>query len=417
MKKFNIVACIIVLLLAVASAVLSYFLYEKRVLFIDGWSQMSEAIHKSAEIVDKRDDDNPEGKESGITKFAGDLTAAKLSHKSYTKDGLAKSLKKLEEQSTEFVKQYQALKEVLANTRKELENITGQRNRMAAVFASIGSRVKAGTGNKDKFADLAGYQGQINSVSSAVDRVVSNRDAIAKEIAAIVKNNGGSLNDASLKSGNVRSALAPLNKVISDIKGQRNNYGQSLKLLASRVGVRFNDDGKPASAKVVTDAVNKRLAEVSSLQNQLSSAKRENGKLNANLKKANSDIASLKQAVAEYRRILDLKDSDADPKSWRRGSVEARCAVTGQITRVSPEYGYVVIDIGSDTTVTQKIGNKELVVNPDLEDGLSFNVVRDGSLIAVVTLTNVGEKESTANIPADKVGAINVGDKIVFVKK
>jgi hypothetical protein len=75
-----------------------------------------------------------------------------------------------------------------------------------------------------------------------------------------------------------------------------------------------------------------------------------------------------------------------------------------------------VINIGTETTVVQKVGNKTHTLNVDLENGLNFNVVRDEKFIAAITLNNVSSKESTANIPVDKVGQIKVGDQVVFKK-
>jgi len=75
-----------------------------------------------------------------------------------------------------------------------------------------------------------------------------------------------------------------------------------------------------------------------------------------------------------------------------------------------------VIDFGTETTVTQTIGNKTLLINPDLESGLNFNITRDGEFIAAVTLNNVDKTESTANIPTGKAGMIKVGDKVTFKK-
>ena len=54
MKTFNLIACIIILLLAAVSAVFSYFLYEKRVQFVNGWSQMATAIETSAKTIDQK---------------------------------------------------------------------------------------------------------------------------------------------------------------------------------------------------------------------------------------------------------------------------------------------------------------------------------------------------------------------------
>ena len=75
-----------------------------------------------------------------------------------------------------------------------------------------------------------------------------------------------------------------------------------------------------------------------------------------------------------------------------------------------------MIDFGTASTVEQTIGNKKLILNPDVETGLEFNIVRDGKFIATITLSNVDAKQSTANIPTGKVDLIKIGDKVVFKK-
>jgi len=119
------------------------------------------------------------------------------------------------------------------------------------------------------------------------------------------------------------------------------------------------------------------------------------------------------------RRALQLDESEdaAKVKNWEPGSKEARQALVGTVTKVSPEFGYIVIDFGRETVVYQQIGNLSIPVNPHLTDGLKFNITRgENEFIATITLNNVGDTESTADIPPSKVGMIQVGDKVTFTE-
>jgi hypothetical protein len=86
------------------------------------------------------------------------------------------------------------------------------------------------------------------------------------------------------------------------------------------------------------------------------------------------------------------------------------------VLKVSDEYGYIVIDLGASSVVYQQAGKKTVDVNLGLANGVELSVVRgdNNEFVATITLDKVGEKESTANIPVDKVGKIQVGDKILY---
>ena len=70
MKVVNVVLSILILLLAIASAVFSYFLFDKRSQLVEGWKKMATTINQSATEMDKG---------SG-TKVGGELSVAALSH-------------------------------------------------------------------------------------------------------------------------------------------------------------------------------------------------------------------------------------------------------------------------------------------------------------------------------------------------
>ncbi|MBE6355779.1 MAG: hypothetical protein E7058_01545 [Lentisphaerae bacterium] len=577
MKVFNIIACVIILLLAMASAVFSYFLYEKRVQFVDGWQQMTTAIQTSAKKID----------EQGSKKYAKELTVDKLSHKTYSQDGMQKQLKNLTTQSSDFVKQYEnamagwdalaktlaenarqrgkylknskvleagelafeadnskfsaedfgsALKRfidqnnefvkqyedamkgwqaftrilssdakkreailkqgdasfskllpgeltfdpknfnirtfqeklrnfaeqndkliseyntrvreleamtadrnewkrkyeamtadrnkwkkdfedtsrVLAQTKRELNSTTQQRNVMARYYATIGNRVNANAGAEKDFVNVNTYQGRLDRVSQAVNKMVANRDNMIKEMERI----SGKKLDSNAIFANVRKGLTPFETQYNIHKTARQKYAGAVAAVAARHKVAFKDDATKSYS--ATDSViranNKELDKIPVLQNQLATAHRNIGNLNNTVDARNKEISKLNGHINDYRTILELKPEDAHPKAWERGSVDARAMVVGEVTKVSAKYGYVVLNIGADTEVIQTIGNKNQPVNPDLEGGLTFNVTRNGEFIATVTLSNIGAKESTAHIPADKADIVKVGDKVTFKK-
>ena len=127
MKTFNTIACIIILVLALASAVFSYFLFEKRVQFVDGWTSMSTAIQTSAKKINEQSMDKSAGSK---------LTADALSHKNYEKAAFDATVKNLNTQSQQFVTQY--------------ENAVSERQAMSDVL-SANSEKFASYGVKAKF--------------------------------------------------------------------------------------------------------------------------------------------------------------------------------------------------------------------------------------------------------------------------
>ena len=73
MKVVNVILSVLILLLAAASAVFSYFLFEKRGQLVGGWDKMATAINQAAVEIDRN---------SG-TKVAKELTPEALGHTNY----------------------------------------------------------------------------------------------------------------------------------------------------------------------------------------------------------------------------------------------------------------------------------------------------------------------------------------------
>ncbi|MBQ6351827.1 MAG: hypothetical protein IJJ28_00985, partial [Lentisphaeria bacterium] len=91
MKVTNIILSILILVLALASAAFSYFLFEKRDAMVKGWEKMAVAINNASTSMDRT---------SG-TQVAKSLTPAELSHEKYAE--LDSKLAKLASQTRQIV--------------------------------------------------------------------------------------------------------------------------------------------------------------------------------------------------------------------------------------------------------------------------------------------------------------------------
>ena len=411
MKTFNLIACIIILLLAAVSAVFSYFLYEKRVQFVNGWSQMATAIETSAKTIDQK----------GEKKFASQLTKSNLEHKAYSKspEEFNNKLKNLDAQSKAFVSQYERLEEDLAAEKQKVESLNKklaiaktQISEMSNTFNEIAGRCGAPLSDTDKrnLQNPETYQGVTRNVRERVNDVVANRENIAKILNSIDKEI--SINKNTLFSSPA-AGLAPLKTVFNKYRNRSIVYGNTITTIGKLVGKNFVADN---NNNAIINEIRNRQNTLAAREKELQAKGVEINRLNATINKQNNTIRGLNSDVADLKRCLDLDPSAAVPRVFARGSEDARKEVQGKVIEVSDEYGYVVINVGADTTITQTIGNKVHTINPELKENLNFRVSRDGKIITTVTLSEVGAKESTANIPLSKTGAIKVGDDVVYGK-
>ena len=381
MKTVNVILSVLVLIAAVVSAVFSYFLYEKRVAFVEGWEQLSAAIYDNAKTLDRN---------SG-TNAAKELTAEKLSHTGYSADAMRKSL-------GTFVKQGKA--------------IAAQRDMMAETLQSVGRTVSAGTGSAADFKAVDSSEEQSAKVKKAVSTVISNRSKVFRALNNIVR-----VDSNKLSRGDV-SGLNPVRNMAEAKESYKNTIANLARL--ANVSGPGRDTNAAVDSKNIERAVIAKINSVNQIRIQLDRANNTVYAQKQTIASKDKTISSRDAVIAEKnRQINDLKralgiDPDGQFAMWT--AEEARLRTTGEVTKVSDEYGYIVLNLGTASTAAQKAGKKVINVSLDLKSGLEFYVVRgsDNDLIAVVTLDKVGEKESTANIPMDKVGKIKTGDKVLY---
>lgn len=371
MKILNIILSVLVLLAAAASAVFSYFLYEKRIAISEGWSKLVETANANAKAIDQN---------SG-TSAAKELGSDKLAIKDYSADGMDRSL---------------------SASKKQIRDLVAQRDAMAEQLAVIGRFFNAGVQPADlKALANSGYTTSLDKVVAAARKAVRSRDNIYGDLRRFAD-----ADEEKLKRGDA-SGLAPVRAFVKEAKSSR----QTLNSIASRVGSSRRDGDS------IYRAVDSKMREAEGLRE----------KMDAELSRYKRAVVSRDQQIVAMKKSIDERDEEIrnlkkalglDPKVefavWKKGSEEARARLKGKVTEVVSDYGYIVIDLGSQSVVKQPAGKKELEINLGLQSGVELAVVRGNELIAMIVLDKVGERTATANIPKEKVDKIQVGDQVVY---
>ncbi len=368
-------------------------------------------------------DNNPESVKELIERFNKQSAAFFAKHEQLVNDHkkLTDDYNALKSRYEKLQRDYATLKGVADNRGNQLKIITGQRDYMAETLAAIAKKSGVGTGydNPQYYKDANKSSDRIDKVAKTTLALLDNREKMINEIVKIAVDNGEKI-DRALIARRPDQGLAPLRQVISKQREARKVYAGALSTISGRLGVKFTDDLAKtySNPQVVVNAVNNKINEARNLQNELKKAGERQRAADAQIRQQQQRIAKLEADAREFAKAnkLEVTGGDIEIKNWPRGSVEARMATIGTVTKVSKEYGYIVIDFGTETTVIQSIGKKRIPVNPDLQSGLKFNVIRNDKFVAAVTLRIVDKKESTADIPPSKAGDIEVGDKVVFAK-
>ena len=254
MKAVNIILSILVLLMALASAVFSYFLFEKRSELVTGWGKMAVTINTASKELDKN---------SG-TKVADKLTPTALAHENYA--GLDAILKELPDQSRKII---------------------SERDALADALLRIGRTIKMNPSEND-LRNLATYQNSKNAIVLGVNTTIENRDKTNTNISKFVSNElkAGSVSRDKLEKGD-GSALDGAKAAVRDARERRAHYESQLRAVASQSGISgsslsFGTNYKDATKKV-TQAVGKLSEERRALRSDLSKAQAQNRKLNSGI--------------------------------------------------------------------------------------------------------------------------------------
>ena len=377
MKVLNVIFSVLVLILAIASAVGSFLLFEKRVDLVNGWGEFAKAVQSASQAMDAG---------SG-TRVATDFSADKMTFKNNSAGDIQKKLGK-------FVAQ--------------AKKIVAQRNAMAESLVNVGSSVGVSKDAAD-YTAMDKYSESTEALVGGVKKYVRNHNAVVNKIAFIARSAGVSVAANRINKGDL-SDLDKFARAVRNQKKAKDDYAMGLQKIGVRVNAKadFSDDSSSRAANVVVGAVGRQLNQVDRLSSELNTQKQL-------VLAREKEIAQLRNNVKMLKKALGV-DEKTEVNFWADGSDEARANLKGVVKDVNGDYGYIVIDLGKNSTVSQTVGKKVFKIRLNLEPGVELNVIRDKEYVATVKIDQVGENELTANIPVEKVGKIKKGDTVIWKK-
>ncbi len=388
MKTVNLILSFLVLLAAIAGAAFSYLLWERRTVLVNGWYDMVSAVEKASAGMDRK---------SG-TAYAEKLNKDALDHRDPG-----------------------AVAGTLGAFTRQAADIMAQRDALAAALFSAGRVLEVeNLADEAAFSEVGRYADEVNSLSKAIAAFRANFDAVCKSVVRASSSMGLSVSMSELKR-DPADALRSFERQAEFMRAQVDIYEKSLSEIALISG----------SKDVVVAGENYRRSKsvveaVRNLRSALITARERAGMKDDGSFKEDSEMTRLREQLAaqakEISRInvlLGLAPSDKLPPVWADGSARARAAVVGKVTKVDPEFGFALCDIGSETRVVQKIGKKDLKINPVIAAGQELVVARNwGSEDNVVFVARVRidkvAADSSVVIPLSGGKDIAVGDVVIF---
>ena len=167
--------------------------------------------------------------------------------------------------------------------------------------------------------------------------------------------------------------------------------------------------------------------DLSSTKSSLESTKNQLASLQSTIKGKDSSIQNLQKdlkgrddQIAKLKMIISPNTPFKDDfKLWTEGSPEARMAVQGKIIDINRKYGFVVVDLGSNTKVEQAIGNKVNPVNPKITSNIDMVVARglegdNTQYVGRIKIIKVHDNCSIANVIPGSTGdrEVKIGDTV-----
>ncbi|MBR2723473.1 MAG: hypothetical protein IKB77_03985 [Lentisphaeria bacterium] len=395
MKVTNIVLSIIILLLALALAVSSFFLYEKREIMLNGWEKLTTTINETAKEMDKN---------SG-TKLAEELTQDNLHHTNYA--NLDDQLKKLNEGAARLIK---------------------QRDNLASTLVSVSRILEANNAaTEEALAKLETSEGVARDVVAQAQTFKERRDAVLNAIVQSGRLIGVSINVNDLKKGNSKKVFDAFNAKLNSLKDQLAKYQRfsaQVGRIAGAPAPNFNVPAYEASLAKISNAVTALKTKYNKSQNDLRIANSKIASLNntvkqrdQRIKNLNTTITKKETEVKQLKRALGL-EPNAVVNPWTDGSKESRRAVKGKVIEVNEKFGFYVVDIGNNTLVDQTIGNRINKINPKIQEKMKITVARNMNspevkFISKANITNVADECSIIEV-IDSGNKVMVGDDVFF---
>ena len=367
MKGFNVFLAFVIFLMAVVSAVFSYFLYEKRASLVTGHSYFAKHISEATKRLEK---------DSGVKQLTDSVSESTLNH--------SKGAKNINDMLTEFNKLVAA--------------VVTERDVLASTLAHVSTNLELNA-RENHFAHLTTYKKATNQLSKHVTEYRKRNDAIINSVVTSGRNLGAKkMSVPGLKSGRYSSVYQELDDRISFWKNRHLDYVSSVSQIAAALKT-----GRPDSTEskysaglrtLVTHARQVEAQRVDYLRNWRNEERKVKERdatiksLNNTIAGKNADIKARDLEIKRLERMLGIAPGRRAIKDGCEAALQlVKTQQKGKIIEVNKKFGFVVVSLGKKTMVQDyydyKPTNESVLevrkwdVNPNIEKGMILTVARD----------------------------------------
>ena len=393
MRVVNRIVNILVLVFAIAAAVFSYLLFEKREKLVSGWEQMAQSISQAAKALDEK---------SG-TKLSVELKPDTLNHKNFNRKDLAD------------------LEKALPKLPDGAKKIIAQRDALAESLNKVARNAEVGGVNTEDLKKLATSQAKQKIIEDGVARNMRRNEQIFQDYVKLSRAANVSLSIDALKK-NPESAYKNFQKSIDAMKLRIRIGDDSLAAIARLAGVSANlrAANYQNEMKKIQEGVQRLRKERDQARRERDEARRRSNTLDGTVKNRDAEIKRHKETIAQKdREIADLRNKlygTMKPPT----DAELYATIQGRIENVNPRWKFVVINLGAQMPTVKKSRTEERMFMMPLMKGFVLTVARNlptnkPEYVGKITVTQVGDNYAVANIDVNSLQSeIKTGDSVYF---
>ncbi|OGV31032.1 MAG: hypothetical protein A2020_00150 [Lentisphaerae bacterium GWF2_45_14] len=404
MGTVNKVVSIVILVLALGAAAMSFLLGKKREVLVTGWDKMAGCINQTATSLDAGSD----------TKYAQKLQKMNLSH-------------------TKF----EDLDKVLPELPKQAEAVIMQRDSMAVAMKEIATTLELeGIAEADAMKSVNGYSTGKDKLLELVKKSQERNNGVIQGFVTScnkigVKASASELKDFEKYKDPVKNFDAKVTKINKRMTSYESHIGQ----LASAVGASsptLGGDDFETSLKDTVTAAEALMNNFEQTKKDLMNEKDRTKTTEVKLEEREQKIVSLEKAVSTKGNEIDgLKKQISQLSGSGEGNKEDITILEdgdprllkylkGKVVEMNDKWDFVVIDLGKHTKVKQQVGKREIdnvVMLPANEEMVvARDLGTDNQFVGKIKITKVYDNCAIANVLPNPKGssAVKIGDTVYF---
>jgi len=393
MKWTNRIVCILVLILAVATLVMTILLYQKREQLVKGWFKMDTAISTASATMDK-------GSETDYNKKY--LNPKLLDHKHYF--DLEKLLPKLQQQT---------------------KDIMEQRGTLSAALVKVGKAYELPNIPEPKVIDsIKAYKDNVSTLVATAENYAQINNTVLTRMASIGEKVGVSVQVAELRGNGAIENAEKITSGVGALRVKADTFAENFGAIAGVVGAEGDFNGAAYQSAVI-DTVTK-VKEMKARHDEYltnwKNAQTQVAVLNAKVSQKDTEIKALSRKVTGLERQLAkfTQTPDADEDKINPNDPKLLKILKGRVIDINTKWDFVVINLGKESKVEQKFGDKRRLYPVNIPNDEEMVVVRGldsdkPEFVGKVKLVQINDNCAIANIEKEyKTYDVRIGDAVFF---